>query len=111
MMKKVGDYESATSKLENAFQAINKSVTKAEKGVEGMLIGNLDSMSQSDHRKYYDVTMDPIDSSAIEPSPELNVDYGKAKGVCRKFGDVRTSVIEACSAMSERKPNCLRRPI
>ena len=60
-----------------------------------MLIGNLDSMSQSDHRKYYDVTMDPIDSSAIESAPELNVDYGKAKGVCRKFGDVRTSVIEA----------------
>lgn len=91
----VGDYDSAIGKLEKAFEAINKSVTKAEKGVEGMLIGNLDSMSQSDHRKYYDVTMDPIDSSAIEPSPELNVDYGKAKGVCRKFGDVRTSVIEA----------------
>ena len=76
-----------------------------------MLIGNLDSMSQSDHRKYYDVTMDPIDSSAIEPAPELNVDHGKAKGVCRKFGDVCTSVIEASSATSERKYNCLRRPI
>lgn len=93
--EKVDSYDSAISQLESAFEAINKSVTKAEKGVEGMLIGNLDSMSQSDHRKYYDVTMDPIDSSAIEPAPELNVDYGKAKGVCRKFGDVRTSVIEA----------------
>ena len=57
------------------------------------------------------MTLDPIDSSAIEPAPDLNVDYGKAKGVCRKFGDVRTSVIEASSATSERKPNCLRRPI
>ena len=93
--EKVDSYDSAISQLESAFEAINKSVTKAEKGVESMLIGNLDSMSQSDHRKYYDVTMDPIDSSAIEPAPELNVDYGKAKGVCRKFGDVRTSVIEA----------------
>ena len=93
--EKADSYDSAISQLESAFEAINKSVTKAEKGVESMLIGNLDSMSQSDHRKYYDVTMDPIDSSAIEPAPELNVDYGKAKGVCRKFGDVRTSVIEA----------------
>jgi hypothetical protein len=93
--EKVDSYDSAISQLESAFEAINKSVIKAEKGVESMLIGNLDSMSQSDHRKYYDVTMDPIDSSAIEPAPELNVDYGKAKGVCRKFGDVRTSVIEA----------------
>ena len=93
--EKVDSYDSAISQLESAFEAINKSVIKAGKGVESMLIGNLDSMSQSDHRKYYDVTMDPIDSSAIEPAPELNVDYGKAKGVCRKFGDVRTSVIEA----------------
>lgn len=93
--EKVDSYDSAISQLDSAFEAINKSVTKAEKGVESMLIGNLDSMSQSDHRKYYDVTMDPIDSSAIEPAPELNVDHGKAKGVCRKFGDVRTSVIEA----------------
>ena len=70
--------------------------------MESVLIGNLDSMSQSDHRKYYDVTMDPIDSSAIEPAPELNVDYGKAKGVCRKFGDVRTSVIEAKDSLPPR---------
>ena len=93
--EKVDSYYSAISQLESAFEAINKSVTKAGKGVESMLIGNLDSMSQSDHRKYYDVTMDPIDSSAIEPAPELNMDYGKAKGVCRKFGDARSSVIEA----------------
>ncbi len=93
--KEVADYESAKNKLESAFDAINKSVTKAEEGVKDMLIGNMDSMAESGHREYYDVTLDPIDSSAIEPAPDLNVDYGKAKGVCRKFGDVRTSVIEA----------------
>lgn len=109
--KEVADYESAKNKLESAFDAINKSVTEAEEGVKDMLIGNMDSMAESGHREYYDVTLDPIDSSAIEPAPDLNVDYGKAKGVCRKFGDVRTSVIEACSATSERKPSCLRRPI
>lgn len=89
------DYESAMGKLESAFEAINKSVRKAEIGVKDMLLGNLDSMSMTDHREYYDVTMDPIDSSAIEPSSGLNVDYGNAKGVCRKFGDVRTSVVKA----------------
>lgn len=93
--KEVADYESAKNKLESAFDAINKSVTKAEEGVKDMLIGNMDSMAESGHREYYDVRLDPIDSSAIEPAPDLNVDYGKAKGVCRKFGDVRTSVIEA----------------
>ncbi len=89
------DYESAMGKLESAFEAINKSVRKAEIGVKDMLLGNLDSMSMTDHKEYYDVTMDPIDSSAIEPSSGLNVDYGNAKGVCRKFGDVRTSVVKA----------------
>lgn len=89
------DYESAMGKLESAFEAINKSVRKAEIGVKDMLLDNLDSMSMTDHRECYDVTMDPIDSSAIEPSSGLNVDYGNAKGVCRKFGDVRTSVVKA----------------
>ena len=89
------DYESAMGKLESAFEAINKSVRKAEIGVKDMLLGNLDSMSMTDHKEYYVVTMDPIDSSAIEPSSGLNVDYGNAKGVCRKFGDVRTSVVKA----------------
>ena len=89
------DYESAMGKLESAFEAINKSVRKAEIGVKDMLLGNLDSMSMTDHRECYDVTMDPIDSSAIGPSSGLNVDYGNAKGVCRKFGDVRTSLVKA----------------
>lgn len=44
--KEVADYESAKNKLESAFDAINKSVTKAEEGVKDMLIGNMDSMAE-----------------------------------------------------------------
>lgn len=92
---KVDDCLSAINKLKSAFDAIGKSVRNAEKGVESMLIGNLDSMSRSDHREFYDLTLDPIDSNAIKPSPGLNVDYGKTKDVCYSFGEVKASVTKA----------------
>ena len=92
---KVGDYLSAINKLKSAFDAIGKSVRNAEKGVESMLIGNLDSMSRSDHREFYDLRLDPIDSNAIKPSPGLNVDYGKTKDVCYSFGEVKASATKA----------------
>ena len=92
---KVDDYLSAINKLKSAFDAIGKSVRNAEKGVESMLIGNLDSMSRSDHREFYDLTLDPIDSNAIKPSPGLNVDYGKTRDVCYSFGEVKASVTKA----------------
>lgn len=86
------DFRAGLDVFEKALDRVSEGIDVAERGIEKALFEALASMSETDHRKYYDLKAVAIDSNAIAPTPQLNVDYGKAKGICGDLGRIQESV-------------------